>query len=589
MKRLALTLAATACLLAFPAGAVQDNQNPEPTTRSNAPREAVQAADYMVSAANPLAVQAGVDVLAKGGNAVDAAIATQMALNVVEPQSSGIGGGGFMLYFDAASKKLHVYDGRETAPKAANAKLFLDDAGQPLPHMEAVQGGRSVGTPGLVKMLALAHGKHGTLEWSGLFDHAIQLAGNGFPLSPRLHTLLDTFPHVHDFPQSVAPYVTADGTLKKVGETVINLPMADALGIIAINGADAFYHGALADEIVAAVRQSPIAPGLLTKDDFTAYEAKEREPACAPYRIYTICSMPPPSSGGVTIVQALAILNALPQDLAGMDALSVDAIHLVAEASKLAYADRNHYLADPDFVEVPTQAMLDADYLAKRASLMDDNRATDTAPPGNPVTGEAVLDVPATEAGQEPPSTTHISVVDAKGNAVSMTTSIEYGFGSGLSAHGFLLNNQLTDFSFSPTLPDGSPHPNRVEAGKRPRSSMSPTMVFDENGDLLLVTGSPGGARIITYVLQHLIAVLDWKMDVQTAISLPHYLNMNGATELEADTELESRAAELEARGHEVRIQQTPSGIHSIHILPDGTLSGGADPRREGIAQGGAL
>lgn len=573
-----------ACLLAAPAFAVDDFANPETTTRKEAPTKAVRGEKFMVSAANPHAVRAGVAVLKAGGNAVDAAIATQMVLNVVEPQSSGIGGGGFMLYFDAATQELHVYDGRETAPKAANERLFLGENGQPLPFMEAVKGGSSVGTPGLLKMLDHAHGKHGKLAWKTLFADAIRLSSEGFAMSPRLHQLLQDIPHVHAFPASVRPFINEGNALKAIGEPIINESLSESLILIANEGINPFYDGVLTREIVNAVQQSPIRPGVLASVDFAEYEVRERDAICTAYRVYKVCSMPPPSSGGITILQALEILEALPVDIAGLEPLSVDAVHYFAEASKLAYADRNHYIADPDFAAVPTEAMLDEAYLARRAKLVS-GAAMEKAPPGVPQSGKAVLESAASKAAYEGPSTTHISVVDAKGNAVSMTTSIEQGFGSGLSAHGFLLNNQLTDFSFSPTLPNGQPHPNRVQPGKRPRSSMSPTMVFDANGELLLVIGSPGGARIIEYVLQSLIATLDWEMGIQQAINLPHYLNMNGPTELETGVGLESLQDALTVRGHEVKLNDTPSSLQGImHV--GAHLEGGADPRREGIALG---
>lgn len=577
----AALLAATASFSAF---AVDDFKNPEITTRSEAERTAVHGKRYMISAANPLAVEAGAKVLAEGGSAIDAAIATQLVLNVVEPQSSGIGGGGFMLYWDAAAKKLHVYDGRETAPMDVNETLFLNDNGKALPFMTAVQGGHSVGVPGMLKMLELAHNKHGHVDWARLFKDAIRLSRDGFPMSPRLHTLLSSATHIKDFPASMQPYLTESNTLKSAGEPIVNKKLSESLSLLSRKGAYSFYQGVLAGQIVEAVQNSPINPGALSLTDLKQYKAKERDAVCAPYRQYKVCSMPPPSSGGVTILQALSILERLDfVDLPTLDPLSVEAVHVFAEASKLAYADRNRYLADPDFVEVPTAQMLDANYLSHRAALVKPNRAIQNVTHGHFKKQPEMAAILTTE---EHPSTTHVSIIDANGNAVSMTTSIEQGFGSGLSAGGFLLNNQLTDFSFSPTLPDGkTPHPNRVEAGKRPRSSMSPTMVFDENGKLVMVVGSPGGARIIEYVLQTLIATLDWNLDVQDAIELPHYLNMNGATELEEDTAAAKLKAPLEALGHTVKVMQAPSGLHGITKM-DGILKGGADPRREGIAIG---
>lgn len=580
-----LTLVATVTT-APAAWAVDDFRNPEITSDASfTPRAAITGKHYMVSAANPLAVKAGEKVLAEGGSAIDAAIATQLALNVVEPQSSGIGGGGFMLYFDARAKKLHIYDGRETAPLAADSSLFLDKEGKPLPFMEAVQGGHSVGTPGLLKMLDTAHRNHGHVEWVRLLQPAMELSGTGFPMSPRLHDLLTTTAHVKAFPDSMRPFTDGEGNIKAVGEIVVNKPLHDTFSTLALKGIKPFYHGNIAKEIVKAVNHSAIHPGELSLKDLQQYQVKEREPVCAPYRIYTVCSMPPPSSGGVTILQALRILEKLEgMDIRAAKPVSVEAAHMFAEASKLAYADRNRYLADPDFVDVPVQKLLDEDYLTRRAAMIEPDAALQKVKHGvfGDMDEQKAAFILTTE---EHPSTTHISVIDRNGNAVSMTTSIEQGFGSGLSAAGFLLNNQLTDFSFSPTLPDGTPHPNRVEPGKRPRSSMSPAMVFDKDGKLVMVIGSPGGARIIEYVLQTLIGVLDWDLDVQEAINLPHYLNMNGPTELEAGTAAAALKDELEAIGHEVIVHDVPSGLHGI-TREKGKLIGGADPRREGIALG---
>ncbi|MGB1539461.1 MAG: gamma-glutamyltransferase, partial [Rickettsiales bacterium] len=500
----------------------------------------------------------------------------------VEPQSSGIGGGGFMLYYDAETKAVQVFDGRETAPANMPSSAFLNADGNPRPFFDALPGGLSVGTPGLLRMLEMAHNRHGSKPWKSLFSDAITLSGEGFPMSPRLHHLLESISeHMQQFPDSIRPFTDANGKWLDVGKKVVNKPLSLTLGSIAEAGVKPFYEGEIAQDMVHAVRQAKPNPGYLSLDDLKHYRAIERKPVCAPYRQYTVCSMPPPSSGGVTILQALGILEHLPVDIATLEPLSADAVHLFAEASKLAYADRNRYLADPAFEAVPVAQMLDNTYLASRARLVSEHYAMDKALPG--VFGQNHAQAPFQE---EHPSTTHISVVDGEGNAVSMTTSIEYGFGSGLSADGFLLNNQLTDFSFSPTLSDGqTPHPNRVEGGKRPRSSMSPTIVLDKNRNLVAAIGSPGGARIIEYTLQSLVGILAWNMDVQAAINLPHYLNMNGPTELEAGTSLEGIAEALETRGHAVKVMDTPSGLHGIVKTATG-LAGGADPRREGVALG---
>lgn len=575
-------------IVAEPAHAVDDFLHPETGRYDNAvaaSKEAILGKRYMISAANPLAVEAGAQILEEGGSAIDAAIATQLVLNVVEPQSSGIGGGGFLLYWDAGAKKLHVYDGRETAPALAHETMFLGRDGKPMRFGDAVKGGRSVGTPGLLKMLEHAHRKHGHVEWSRLFADAMRLSRDGFPLSPRLHELLSTTAHIREFRTTLRPYLKPNGTLKNVGELVVNKPLHDTFAEIALKGSGPFYNGKIAADMVAAVQESPVNPGLLSAHDLKHYAVRERDAVCAPYREYQVCSMPPPSSGGIALLQALAILEKLTAvlDIRKFEPVSLDAAHVFSEVSKLAYADRNYYLADPDFTEVPVKALLAPGYIAKRAAMVQPGKAMAEAPHGVFRSRADAIRLPAPE---ERPSTTHISVVDINGNAVSMTTSIEYAFGSGLATGGFLLNNQLTDFSFSPTLPDRvTPHPNRVEPGKRPRSSMTPAMVFDKNGKLVMVIGSPGGGRIIEYVLQTIIAVIDWNLNIQQAINLPHYLNMNGPTELEAGTSAANLKEGLEKLGHTVKVADTPSGLHGITRI-NGELAGGADPRREGIAIG---
>lgn len=564
--------------------AVEDSRNPEVTNSVvDFGRTSVHGKEFMVVSANPHASEAGARILREGGNALDAAFAAQMVLNVVEPQSSGIGGGAFLMYYDAAQEKLFVYDGRETAPAAATPELFLDENGQSLSFMEAVQGGKSVGIPGLLKLVELTHEKHGRAEWPALFADAIRLSRDGFAMSPRLKTLVETATHMHAFPDTLAPYVNKDGSIKAVGDVITNPPLANVFTTIANEGIGPFYTGNIAQDIVKAVQKSAIHPGLLSLKDMKSYEVVEREALCVAYRVYSVCSMPPPSSGGVTVMQTLGILERLPVDIRHFAPLSADAVHYIAEASKLAYADRNRYLADPAYADVPAKKLLDKEYLNRRASLVSSRNVRQTAEPGQPDADIAAYAVAAT---REHPSTTHISVVDKEGNAVSLTSSVEYMFGSGLSVHGFVLNNQLTDFNFEPYLEDGKiPHPNRVEAGKRPRSSMSPTIVFNQQHTPVLVVGSPGGSRIITYVLQTLIGVLDWEMDIQDAINMPHYLNMNGPTELESNRNQQPLKAALEARGHSVIFNDAPSGIHGISIDAGG-LTGGADPRREGVAIG---
>ncbi|MFQ5958484.1 MAG: gamma-glutamyltransferase, partial [Alphaproteobacteria bacterium] len=539
-----------------------------------------RAGRYMIAAANPLAAGAGLEVLREGGGAVDAAIAAQMVLNLVEPQSSGIGGGGFMLYYDAASGRVFAYDGRETAPAAATPGLFLDGDGQPFAFFDAVIGGRSVGVPGLLAMLELAHRRHGRLPWARLFAPAVALAEKGFAVSPRLHELISSAKGLDVFAATRAYFLTPDGAPRAVGARLANPAFAETLRTIAAEGITPFYRGAIAADIIAAVRGARRSPGLLAAEDLADYAAKLREPVCAPYRQWRVCGMGPPSSGGITTLQVLGLLERF--DLAAMAPGSPEAVHLISEASRLAYADRARYLADADFVAVPVRGLVDQSYLARRAGAIDPGRSMGKAAAGTPPTQGGFVGAP--DAGTGGASTTHLSVVDADGNAVSMTTSIESAFGSRLMVRGFLLNNQLTDFSFRPSV-DGVPVANRVEPGKRPRSSMAPTLVFGRDGALTMAIGSPGGSRIIGYVVGALVAALDWGLDMQQAVSLPHHVNRNGSTEIEAETSLVAIEGALAARGHEVRRRRLTSGLHGIAVTAAG-LEGGADPRREGVAVG---
>ncbi|MFQ5938835.1 MAG: gamma-glutamyltransferase [Alphaproteobacteria bacterium] len=556
-----------------PAVEQRDGKGAEPE------RPPARAARYMVSAANPLAAEAGREILRAGGSAIDAAIAAQMVLNLVEPQSSGVGGGAFLLHYAAATGEITAYDGRETAPEAATEDMFLASDGAPKEFFEAAVGGLAVGVPGLIGVLDLAHDDHGKLPWARLFAPAIELAEAGFAISPRLSRLIARDRHLKTFPEVARYFYDADGAPKAVGAIVVNAPLAQTFRAIAEGGAQAFYAGALARDIAAAVRGAADNPGRLSESDLEAYEAKIRAPLCAPYRVWLICGMGPPSSGGVTTLETLGILEHF--DLAALEPNSVEAVHLISEASRLAFADRNAFLADSDFVSVPVARLLDPDYLAERAGLISRDRSIGVASPGLPWQAAAR---PAPEPSPGRASTSHISVIDSEGNAVAMTSSIEDSFGSRLMVGGFLLNNQLTDFSFRPEV-DGVAVANRVAPGKRPRSSMAPTLVFDGAGRLVMTLGSPGGPRIIPYVVRTLIASLDWGLDVQRAISLANHANLNGVTELEQGTELEALAPALEAKGHGVRIRPLTSGLHGIMVREDGLL-GGADPRREGAALG---
>jgi len=543
-----------------------------------APGQTATAEDFMVAAAHPLAARAGQRVLADGGSAVDAAIAVQALLTLVEPQSSGLGGGAFLMHYDADSGRVTAYDGRETAPAAAAPDLFLTSDGAPMDFWDAVIGGRAVGVPGVLRMLALAHADHGRRAWAALFQPAIQRARDGFAVTPRLHRLIAGDDALRRDPAARAHFFTEEGRPLPVGHRLRNPALADTLHRVAEDGADAFYEGPIARDIVAKVRGHPTNAGRLTTADLAAYRAKRRAPLCRPYRGRRVCGMPPPTSGGATTLQILGILSAF--DLGARSPLSAEAVHLLAEASRLAFADRNRYLADSDFVAVPLGRLLDRDYLHRRARRIDLSRSLGKARPGLPDDRHAVL--PDQPGGR---STSHVAIVDAEGNAVSMTSSIEQAFGAHLMVRGFLLNNQLTDFAFRPRI-ENRPVANRVQPGKRPRSSMSPTLVLGPEGNFRLAIGSPGGSRIIGYVAQRLVATLDWGLDVQRAIDLPNLVNRNGPTELEEHPALRALAPALRARGHRLRFGRMTSGLHGIARQPDGLLVGGADPRREGVVLG---
>ncbi len=563
-----------------------DRPAPEGATPLGQAGGSLTARRHMVVAAHPLAAAAGAQMLAEGGSAIDAMIATQLVLNLVEPQSSGIGGGGFLLYYDAGAKALTSFDARETAPAAAGPDLFLAPDGRPLRFIDAVVGGRSVGTPGIMRLLDTTHRRYGRLPWPRLFAPAIRLAEEGFAVSPRLAAAIAEDAQTlkrYDGPRGY--FFHADGRPLQAGESLRNPVFADTLRILADGGADAFYQGDIARDIAAAVQGAAGNPGRLAASDLAAYQIVEREPVCAPYRRHTVCGMGPPSSGALAIGQILGLLE--PFDLSVLPPAATQAAHLFAEASKLAFADRALYIADPAFVKQPGKGLIDPGYLSARTSLIDGARAMPKAAAGLPPWREGRFYAPDRSA--EIPATSHMSIVDEAGNIVSFTSSIESGFGSRLMARGFLLNNQLTDFSFV-AEEDGKPVANRVEPGKRPRSSMAPTVVFapaNSEGAAapLYVLGSPGGARIIPYVAWALIGLLDWRLDVQTAVAMAHVANLNGATELEAGTGLVALQPALAGLGHSVRVHDMNSGLHAIRI-GDGALQGGVDPRREGAALG---
>ncbi len=570
ITRLACALAA--CLVAMLAAA----QDAPEVASGWEEKRAVSAQRYMVIAAHPLAANAGMAMLARGGTAIDAAIAVQMMLNLVEPQSSGIGGGGFLLHWAARKQAVAAYDGREAAPLAARPDRFLDASGRPLPFRATRASALAVGVPGTLRMLAAAHRDHGRLPWASLFEPAIRAAERGFPMSHRLHVLLAADERLRRTPAARALYYDADGGARPEGSLIVNRELAETLRLIARHGPDAFYFGAIAEDIVAAVRSHESA-GDLSVVDLARYRAIRREAVCAPYREYRVCGMPPPSSGGIGVLQILGILERSAFAAAGPH--TVEALHLLAEAGRLAYADRGQYVADPDFVPQPVAGLIDPAYLAGRAKLLGE-RSMGRAAPGRPAGAPALVSAPENPVH----GTTHVSVVDARGNAVSMTTSIEDAFGSRIQVRGFLLNNQLTDFSFLAEV-GGMPVANRVEPGKRPRSSMSPTLVFDRDGRLRLAIGSPGGPAIINFVARAIVANLDWGFDIQTAIALPNVGSRNGPTDIEAGSLYVLQADALRARGHEVRLLDQTSGLHGIERSVRG-WRGGADPRREGVVRG---
>lgn len=540
---------------------------------------AVVAQKWMIAAANPYAVQAGARILDAGGSAADAMVAVQSVLGLVEPQSSGLGGGAFLVWFDAASGEITTLDGRETAPLAARPTLFQDENGAPLKFFDAVVGGRSVGVPGVPALMQVAHAKWGKLEWAGLFADGIDLAEGGFTVSPRLAGSVARDAKRLARNPAARAYFMPRGIMIDAGDQLMNPEYGDVLRTIAGQGAGRFYAGQIAKDIVAAVQDSGKNSGVLSEIDLSLYSVRERDAVCAPYREYRVCGMGPPSSGALAVGQILGTLEGY--DLAQMGAQSPQAWRMIGDASRLAFADRGRYVADSDYVPVPVRGMLAPDYLAQRGALLAGTRALTEVSPGRPKFDHA-QQIWADDDAIELPSTSHISIVDGFGNALSMTTTIENAFGSRVMVRGFLLNNELTDFSFS-THHDGVPIANRVEPGKRPRSSMAPTIVL-RDGKPVLVVGSPGGSRIIGYVAKTIIAHLDWGMDVQGAIKSGHLVNRFGVYDIESGSDAEAMAGPLRDLGFEVKIRGMNSGLHAISIGDE--LRGGADPRREGIVLG---
>ena len=566
-------LLVSAALVISGAALAQDPPQPEATT-AIADRESVTASDFMIATAHPLATQAGYDVLAEGGTAADAMVAVQAMLGLVEPQSSGLGGGAFLVYWDAEAGELTTYDAREKAPLAADDTYWLNADGETIPFMEAVVGGRSAGVPGTPMLMEVLHADHGSMDFADLLQAAIDTATNGFSVSQRMADSiagtsgLDTF-------VATAEYFLPGGAPLAEGTNLVNPEYAATLQLFGEQGSEPFYTGEIAEDIVAALNTN-INPGMLTMEDMAAYEVVKRDPVCMNYRGYDICGMGPPSSGALTVGQIMGLLE--PFDMAAIGE-GVEARHLFAEASRLAFADRGLYIGDTDFVDMP-DGLLDDAYLAERSALIDPDTSMGIADPGTPPGWSQAL-APDTERPRH--GTSHFVILDSHGNAISATTTIESGFGNRVMTRGYLLNNELTDFSFAAEA-NGLPIANRVEAGKRPRSSMAPTIVFADGAPVLL-TGSPGGANIIDYTALSLVAILDWEMDPQAAIDLPHVTNLNGRTSVEEGEGAEEMAAALTAMGHEVAIANLNSGLHVIQITEDG-LIGAADKRREGKVMG---
>ena len=572
---LLLRLPVLLLMFALIAPALADRAAPEAATGLGAVSLA-RSHQAMVVTANAHATEAALAVLREGGSAVDATIAAAMVLNVVEPQSAGIGGGAFMLQLDVDSGAIVAWDGRETAPAAASPSLFLRD-GQAMPYFDAVAGGLAVGPPGLLRMLEAAHREGGRLPWARLFDAAIELAGQGFAVSPRLHALLDGDRFLRDDPGASALFYRPDGRAVPTGHRLRNPELAEVLQRVATEGADALHHGEIARDIVAAVRREP-SPGVLSEADLAGWRPVRREALCGGYRSHRICGMPPPSAGGATVLSLLGVLQRF--DLPALDPDSAFVTHLFAEAGRLAYADRGAWYGDPASMTVTADALLGARYLSRRAEEIALSASMGRALAGHPGRGEA----PGQHA-PERPATTHVSIVDAAGNAVALTASIENAFGSRRMVRGFLLNNQLTDFAFDPLGEDGVPHPNRVLPGRRPVSSMAPTMVFDSHGSLYALLGSPGGSRIINYVAASLIGLLDFGIAPEALPARPHAGSRNGPTEVEDTPAGRALGERLRAFGHEIVAQPMTSGLALIVRDGEGWV-GVADPRREGLAAG---
>ncbi|MEI4261167.1 gamma-glutamyltransferase [Roseovarius sp. D0-M9] len=578
---IALIFAATGVMNAVGAAAQQaaDGVAPEVGGFDRASASApVEADDWMIVTAHTLASRAGARVLGQGGSAADAMIAAQLVLGLVEPQSSGLGGGAFLVWWDAKKRALTTLDGRETAPQGATPLLFQNDAGQPMDFFDAVVGGRSVGVPGTPMLLDEVHARWGRLGWADLFTEAQEHAERGFEVSPRMAASIAANADTLERFAATRAYFLPGGRALQAGDLLRNPAYAQTLATFAAEGAAPFYTGDIARQVIGAVQGAPGNPGTLSLLDMALYTVKERAAVCATYRSHDVCGMGPPSSGALAVGQTLGALEAY--DLAALGPAAPEAWRLIGDASRLAFADRGRYVADPDFVPVPTEGMLEPAYLAERGALLQGDSALSDVQPGSPDFDHALIW--ADDRSIELPSTSHISIVDRYGNALSMTTTIENAFGSRLMASGFLLNNELTDFSFA-SVEAGVPIANAAAPGKRPRSSMAPTIVL-KDGAPRLVIGSPGGSRIIPFVANSIVAHLDWGMDAQAITAMPHLVNRFGTYDIEAGTDAEALAAPLEAMGYDTDVGALNSGLHAIAIGE--RLTGGADPRREGLAIG---
>ncbi|MEO1168655.1 MAG: gamma-glutamyltransferase [Pseudomonadota bacterium] len=569
IRSFALSLA----ILMLPVGAcAQSSAAPETVSRETA----TQSAPGVVSAADPRAAEAGREILRAGGSATDAAMAMMLVLTVVEPQSSGIGGGGFFVRHDATNGTATTIDGRETAPSTATPELFLTEEGEPMGFRQAVPGGRSIGIPGNMRLMAEAHGRWGRLDWERLFEPAIRHAEEGYAVNARMARFLGFFSEIwNDFPDTRAIY-WEDGAPKEEGDIVRNPALADLLRRLASEGADAFYSGENVAAIQAAAANSAHNQTIIPTEDFTNYRAIERAPVCRAYRSYRVCGMGPPSSGATTVLQILALLERF--DMGDLGAQSPEAWHLIGEAMRLAYADRAMYLGDMDFVSVPVEGLLDDAYIAERSALISADSAIGTYEAGTPPGSE----VRTAGRDGEIAGTTHFVAADSSGNVVTMTSTIEGPFGSQLVANGYFLNNELTDFDFTPER-DGAPVANAVAPGKRPLSSMSPTLVYDADGQLILALGSAGGRRIIMHVAKTLIGVLDWGLPVDEAIALPNIYFGGDSLRIEQDTYLAEMQAELSQRSGLIVASNLTSKVNAIQWTGDGWL-GAADPRSPGVA-----